>query len=830
MKVLKLFSFFIAFALVLAFIKLPQSDAAPTPETDGQKLKDAVVLFVGSPVALVNNAEVQIDSSNALVKPYTKSNRTLIPVSFIAQSFGARIGWNPKTFAVTVTFGKKTVQLALGNNRMLVNGKATTIEVPAETSNGRTFIPLSALANALGKKVFYDRGLIIVSSRDNIFDKVKEKAAIDRLISKVNTLPVLGSYENLKKLIPASYNNSLVRGMDDGSVLDNKKSAQAVPQAQNKAAIQSGASDTGASADYSTTNVQVEGVDEADVVKTDGEYIYQVNKQRIVIAKAYPPQEMKVASMLDFTDKSFSPSEIYIDEKKLIIIGSSYNSISVDSPKEIVTDRKVVQPIYARNQTVKAMIFDISDKANLKKLREVELEGNYVSSRKIGSSLYLIANRNLYLYYSEDDTPVKPFYRDTAVKNDYICIQYPEIRYFPGFTESNYMIVAGVNLDKLEDPANISTYLGSGQNIYASEQNLYVAVTNYNRSEVELPIRTSAEGGITASSKMTALRPANSDDTKTLIYKFSLTNSKVTYLSKGEVPGTILNQFSMDENAGYFRIATTKGNVWRTDEGTSKNNLFVLNDVLSITGKVEDIAPGEQIKSVRFMGNRAYVVTFKTVDPFFVLDLKDPANPKLLGALKIPGYSQYLHPYDENHIIGIGKDAVEVTHKDSKGNATGTTAYYLGMKISMFDVTDAAGPKEMFTQTIGDRGTESEILNNHKALLFSKDKNLIAFPIMVREVKDKFSASDSSIPPYGQFTFQGAYIYNIDLVNGFTLKGTITHLSKEDQLKAGDSMADPDKSVERIIYIGDTLYTLSKSMIKANHMSDLKEKGILSIP
>ena len=172
------------------------------------------------------------------------------------------------------------------------------------------------------------------------------------------------------------------------------------------------------------------------------------------------------------------------------------------------------------------------------------------------------------------------------------------------------------------------------------------------------------------------------------------------------------------------------------------------------------------------MGEKGYMVTFRMVDPLFAVDLSDPANPKILGELKIPGFSDYLHPYDENHIIGFGRDA------DMDGFET-------GMKMALFDVTDPTNPKELYATKIGDRGTFSEILHNHRALLFSKEKDIIAFPV----------------------AFQGAIIYGLDLERGFSLKGKITHIDE----------------VDRIIYIGDVLYTTSKGMIKASDMNSLRE-------
>jgi uncharacterized secreted protein with C-terminal beta-propeller domain len=249
---------------------------------------------------------------------------------------------------------------------------------------------------------------------------------------------------------------------------------------------------------------------------------------------------------------------------------------------------------------------------------------------------------------------------------------------------------------------------------------------------------------------------------------------------------------------------------------------------MKIGGKIEDIAPGEKIYSVRFMGDRGYMVTFKTVDPLFVIDLKNPRDPKILGALKIPGYSDYLHPYDENHIIGFGKDAIEVAHKDNNGNVVGTTAYYLGMKVAIFDVTDVTKPIEEFKTTIGDRGTDSDLLHNHKALLFSREKNLLAFPVTVTAVQKQ--PDGTTVPEYGKFTFQGAYIYNIDLVNGFKLKGTISHISDEEYLKSGDYWYGSNKNIQRIMYMDNVLYTISNNKLMAHDMNSLNKLGELQIP
>ena len=298
-----------------------------------------------------------------------------------------------------------------------------------------------------------------------------------------------------------------------------------------------------------------------------------------------------------------------------------------------------------------------------------------------------------------------------------------------------------------------------------------------------------------------------------MVYRFSVYGGSVTYLNKGSVPGGILNQFSMDEYNKYFRLVTTS-----YDQKTyrEKNGLYILDGAMEIVGKIEDIAPGERIYSARFMGERAFMVTFKTVDPLFAIELSDPYNPKLLGALKIPGYSNYLHPYDENHLIGFGKDTVV----DAYGNA-----YYTGMKISLFDITDMTNPIEMFVESIGDRGTDSELLNNHKALLFSKEKNLLAFPVSVYESRQR--ATDGQMPAYGSFKFAGAYVYDISLESGFSLRGQLSHMSAEDTLKSSDWGGNYESYIKRLLTIGERLYAASDGMLTSHDLATLELAGEL---
>lgn len=387
--------------------------------------------------------------------------------------------------------------------------------------------------------------------------------------------------------------------------------------------------------------------------------------------------------------------------------------------------------------------------------------------------------------------------------------------------------LASLNLLTPQEPVKVSAYLGSGQEIYVSQEHLYAAAPHYNYTSREDDPPQQNNGD--TSSVAPAIMPTIWDFVSTpdtTIYKFALQDGLVSYESRGLVQGTVLNQFSMDEYQGNFRIATTKGDAW-TSMDSSSNNVYVLNENMDSIGKLENLAPGEKIYSVRFMGERAYMVTFKTVDPLFVLSLSDPAQPAVLGQLKIPGYSDYLHPYDATHLLGFGKDTVEIDGR----------AYYLGMKVAMFDVSDVANPREMGKVTIGDRGTDSELLRNHKALLFNKSKGLLAFPVTVKEVAQNSDNtqgdSSSSIPAYGSLSFQGAYVYNVDLNNAENVlqyRDRISHMDEGDYPEPGYYADNTRKYIERVLYVGDTLYTFSKTQWQANSLTNLEQQTSLLLP
>lgn len=547
---------------------------------------------------------------------------------------------------------------------------------------------------------------------------------------------------------------------------------------------------------YSQTNVQVEGVDESDIVKTDGTHLYIMQGDEVRIVKALPPNQMTIVSTIDLTDSIYSPSELYLDGNRLIVLGSGYREPPYRIMQKMMPSLYPYQPSVQRTQV---KIYDIADRSNPKLDRSVEFDGTLTSSRRINDRLYLVMNQNLPWVYDPKPVPLEsdvlPQFKDSALgTTDQSVTRCANVVILPPVPRPQYLIVAVVPTRSATAEVKKEVILGSADTVYASTENLYIA----------------------SGERMYGWRGGmGTSEEKTNLYRFAFTSDGVALKAQGSVPGHILNQFSMDEHEQSFRIATTKGQSWDS-ANPSTNNLYVLNFDLQQVGSVEGIAPGEQIYSVRFLGDRTYMVTFKKIDPFFVLDTSDPRNPRILGKLKIPGYSDYLHPFDATHIIGFGKDAV-----DSKD---GSFSWYQGMKVALFDVTDPADPQEMSKVTIGDRGTDSPLLQNHKALLFEGDRHLMAFPVSVAKISDAQKSLGSwDFPQYGETVFQGAYVYTIDLKNGITLRGTVTHYTADDLLKAGSSFYG--KNVDRIVRIGDSLFTIGQDGVKSVSEDTVVEEG-----
>lgn len=751
-------------------------------------------------------------------------------------------------------------------------------------------------------------------------------------------LKTYNSYTDITKLIKKSLNASngavgLWRNLLGAKNGTADMAAEGAPQ-ESSTADNSNRDTT----DYSTTNLQVVGVDEADIIKTDGEYLYIISNGRFIIVDVRNPKMMVVVSetvyiknATDYTDKTVTPVEMFLDTENNIVTLICYTydnrlyevmAAEASASSSTTEPGKAVDSIapdyigYWGQQTVLAKVIDVSDVKNPVVTREFSQEGSYVSSRRVGEHVYLITNK--YLYYFTDlkgelsTDLLIPAYRDSTGTNEWEKFPVDSILVAENRDNSNFLILTAIDTLNKEATVSSKSILGAGQNVYASATSIYISSSRYTYDETAVAkdgvatastaTRTdgtgttgvvSAEGGApdqapadsgktdADTTEGTAQTPSGVDSAGTTtneggktetppdetvttsnnvdstdsvigktvdavfeifeapvytiftdIFRFSIADGKVTPDGSGVVPGYALNQFAMDEYNGYFRIATTTGDSWRSGAFTSMNNLYVLDADLKVKGKVEGLGSTELIKSVRFLGNRAYMVTFRTTDPLFVFDLTDPSNPAVKGELKIPGYSEYLHPVSENIILGFGKNAVEVD-----GNA-----YEKGYKVSVFDVSDIANPKEISTLAIGDRGTSSELSYNHKALLYSEEKNIIGFPITIYEVPESQKADQWA---YGMPVFTGYMILGLTEDNKLYERARIAHMEMEIPEGFPDSYQYKEEdwavynriysysylyAVKRGVFINDTLYTISDYIVKANSLNDFSAIGEVKLP
>lgn len=559
---------------------------------------------------------------------------------------------------------------------------------------------------------------------------------------------------------------------------------------------------------HSDTNIQVAGVDESDSVKVaDDGYIYQIHNNQIRVIKGFPIVELSETATIKFADENFYPTGIYVQNGKLVVLGSTWKMLNTPQVQPVVSS-KMAMPIggiwwggyIPQTSQTRAFIFDMSDHSNPKSVRDVAIDGDYLDSRCIGDVLYFVA-RTYPRYYMVGSnvknaflmktTEMLPTIIDTKKgKTATRTMSVTDLSYLPDFVEPDYVVVASLNLQNPDKALTTKAYLGAGELVYSSLNNLYLSASKYN-------------------SDNSTADAIPQDIVSTQIYKFNIDKGAVNFAAVGQVPGTALNRFSMDEHGDYFRIATTTQN-WANGTNTSTNALFVLDKTMQTVGELENLAKGERIYSTRFMGNRCYIVTFKQVDPLFAIDLSVPEKPFVAGELKIPGYSEYLHPYDENHLIGFGHDATTYNY------GYGDVSIPLGLKMALFDVSDMNSPKELYGVKIGDKGTNTPLTYDAKALYWDAEKKLFGFPVDLHELP---KGSDSANPSvYGNSVWQGAYIYEVTPEKGFNLKEKLSQIPADVSPVKYEygSYWDFDATnlfVDRILRIENNLYTLSNNQL-----------------
>jgi uncharacterized secreted protein with C-terminal beta-propeller domain len=592
--------------------------------------------------------------------------------------------------------------------------------------------------------------------------------------------------------------------------------------------------------DYSTTNIQVAGVDEPDFLKNDGKYAYILSGDKLTIIEAYPGETARIVSKvgLDVNDQSLQ--NMFLNNDRLVIFYTG-------NDQQYSIQKYDYMPTPVTTTTTHAIVIDVSNKEDPKIIKDYQVDGSYYDARMIGSFVYFIATSN-----ADYTHPMPPVVRESSK-----VIMSPPVYYYNN-PEPSYNFDTITSFDVFGDKITSQTFLmGATGTLYVSNNSLYMAHQEYypyyydasakdrffkaivpvlpdnlknqilsidNRPDLDSDSKWAqisdllqkSYNNMTDSDKAQIFdkiqksladydNNVQQDSQKTIIEKVAIDNGNLKYVARGEVNGYLLNQYSMDESGTKLRLATTS-QYYNPQQGNGQsNNVYVLDQSLNVVGSLEKIAPNEKIYSARFMGDKLYLVTFHNIDPFFVIDLSAD-TPKILGALKIPGYSSYLHPYDENHIIGIGKEVSQTQYGNSEPQ---------GIKVSLFDLTDVANPVTVDTYVIGGTSSNSDVLSDPKALLFDREKNILSIPISSQQYVQPMSLGGGAMTnTYGPDNFGGFYIFGVDPSHGFSLKGIVTHYNGTQYYRYGSIS----------FYINDSLYTVTPGLMKINDLNNISHE------
>ena len=607
-----------------------------------------------------------------------------------------------------------------------------------------------------------------------------------------------------------------------------------------------------APSEVSETNNQVAGVDEADFVKNDADgYIYVIADGALQIIDGWPAADSQIIARVELDE---TPKRLFVGDDWLLV----YSSVARSS--EETAD---YEPWYyyrgdgectygydcdftGDGQKTRLSLYDISDRTAPQLVRTIDTSATFISARRVGNAVHTVL-------YEEPELlrtlPISP----EELANGELCT---------GTDADGYMVAAAGDADRIErlfeelraenlaviDAASTEELLGTFEDrlgdgtgegrdlgtcagFYDSplaDGTAYLTLMSFDPTsdasvQTSTIISRAGASYATADAYYVSVRQnpyggywySDLEDVEeaSTVHKFRLAGAQNSYAASGVVQGRVLNQFSMDEYDGNLRIATTTGHVPSPDVHSTLSVLRQDGAALDVVGQIDDIAPTEDIRSVRFVGDQGYVVTFKKTDPLFVFDLSDPEHPVMRGELQIPGYSTYMHPLDENHLLTIGYDA------DDQGDF----AWFQGLLLQIFDVSDPAHPVQDHVVSIGTRGSSSEAATNHLAFNYFASQGVLALPITVCED----SAGGGN---YGNLmTFSGVQFWDIDVDDGITLRGEVSHPYVDpydtDTYYVGGECAnwwtDSSSVVQRTIFMDNFAYSLSSTLMKVNDLNAL---------
>jgi len=654
----------------------------------------------------------------------------------------------------------------------------------------------------------------------------------------------------------------------------------AVPLATTSgAALESAAADTadegGSATSSSSTNNQVEGVDEADIVKHDGKYLYVIDDAGFKIIDGYPANDAHTVASIDVDGV---PKKLFLkDDRLLVFVGLDKNrSKSTDVARSnISAGYEPRECTYAYDCDFAGdgfdtgvLVYDVSDKSNPQLIREIESNGSLLAARLIGSSVFVALThpapfvdglrigpshdffqqykiQGRWREFQDNDGTLQRRWTTTKCKpltnkiRKEILTAFDDIRdeneekvelaelseFLPNISDrigedmrssvttecegylksslsdgAQFTSVIGLNIKNTEQRVTESVVVSRPGIVSASDDALYLAV-RHSRS----PYRSWFNGD----------DQSDYEEELSTIHKFSLDvdSALVQYVASGAVEGHLLNQFALDQYDGHVRVASSSGRV--PDPNVHSQITVLKHDERNLVevGKLDDIARDkkEDIRAVRFKGDRGYIVTFKKTDPLFYFDLEDHENPKQIAEILIPGFATYIHMLDDDHIMTVGYDA------DDQGDF----AYFTGIKLQIFDVNNPAAPTGSFVKTIGARGSSSEALTNHLAFTFYEEAGKLALPMTVCDgaSQDLWGAEP---------VFSGLKIFDVNAATGFSDFGEISHGLNNGE-HCGNWWTKATSTVRRSLFLDNYVYSIARDKILIDDIDSLDDGPLSEI-
>ena len=562
----------------------------------------------------------------------------------------------------------------------------------------------------------------------------------------------------------------------------------AAPQAGAISPQTTGEKDAEGVPDHSSTYTQVEGIDEADIVKTDGKYIYYLSdiENQIIIARAKNGKAKRVGAVSGSRAGAYL-EDMYIQGDKLIIIGSARGGLTGNEDGSFSGNLFSARSKTGMTDATIVAVYDISDRTDPQYMTQYSQTGFLLSSRLIDDRVCLVTNDYIYSYRKGRSIPYVSYDSGKAQK-----LPIGDIGCIPQTATPAYTVVGLMDLSSgksSEKTVRTKAVLGGSSKIYCNGDHLYVAGLVSPSAGIGGNTDT---GVITDSNIISEDTDVITDDIiaygpvqmQTQILKISLADGKVKYESYACVEGDVNNQFSMDETNGTFKVATTSQREdFITEQDTSTgyrivdiNNLFIFDENMKEIGSVIGFAKDEHIEAVRYIKDKAYVITYEQTDPLFIIDLSDPTEPVIEGHVKISGFSTLLVPADQDHLLGLGFS----TESTQFGEATD------GVKLALFDISDPALP--VVADSKACPGYYSPVQYDHKALLVGPAAAWYAIPYDYDSYAENWDSWDDS-------------------EESETRTGVMVFSAKAGHLKRLNDFTTKD-SVRRCIYIGDYIYAI----------------------